>query len=194
MSFDPTAPAFTAGYAFVLPHEKGTVDDPADHGGRTKDGITQATYDAWRMHRGLGTHDVFVMPDAERDAIYLARWADFRCSEIATSSVAAAICYFDMTVNHRPKAAGRMFQQVSRVPPENWDGVVGKVSLSMFRIRLKDVGPSTFVADLLARRTDFYKTIVHRDPSQQKFAHGWRNRVWDLCDYVSSPRTTWELS
>lgn len=61
---------FPACLAFTLKQEGGKSDDARDPGGRTNQGVTQATYDAWRASKGAAPADVFLMPTNERDAIY----------------------------------------------------------------------------------------------------------------------------
>ena len=59
-----------------LVYEGGKVDDPRDPGGRTNQGVTQATYDAYRRTLGLASQDVYAMGDSERDAIYKGMYWD----------------------------------------------------------------------------------------------------------------------
>jgi lysozyme family protein len=61
---------FSRAEAVVLVYEGGKVDDPHDPGGRTNEGVTQTTYNAYRRSKGLPLQDVYLMPADERDAIY----------------------------------------------------------------------------------------------------------------------------
>ncbi|MCW6509841.1 glycosyl hydrolase 108 family protein [Lichenifustis flavocetrariae] len=54
----------------TLKWEGGRVDDPRDPGGRTNQGVTQATYDAWCKGCHAPVRSVYAMTAAERDAIY----------------------------------------------------------------------------------------------------------------------------
>ena len=65
-----TAENFQACRAFTLKYEGGRSKDLHDPGGRTMEGVTQATYDAHRVKKALGRRDVFTMSAAERDEIY----------------------------------------------------------------------------------------------------------------------------
>ncbi|MCI0467852.1 MAG: hypothetical protein L0Y57_12745 [Beijerinckiaceae bacterium] len=65
-----SAKNFPACLAFTLKYEGGKSNDPRDPGGRTNQGVTQATYDKFRKYRGLPLCDVYDLPAAERDAIY----------------------------------------------------------------------------------------------------------------------------
>ena len=42
---------------------------------------------------------------------------------------------------------------------------------------------------ILQERADLYKNIIANDPSQQKFANGWQNRLTSLAGAVSTPAT-----
>jgi lysozyme family protein len=65
-----TAENFQACLVFTLKYEDGRSNDPHDPGGPTMEGVTQATYDAYRVKKALGRGDVFTIGAAERDEIY----------------------------------------------------------------------------------------------------------------------------
>jgi lysozyme family protein len=71
-----TAENFQACRAFTLKYEGGRSNDLHDPGGRTMEGVTQATYDAYRVKKALGRRDVFTMGAAERDEIYRKEYWD----------------------------------------------------------------------------------------------------------------------
>lgn len=50
------------------------TDNPGDR--RTRDGVTQPSYDRWRRENNLSRRDVFLMGDAERDSIYKQNYWD----------------------------------------------------------------------------------------------------------------------
>ena len=61
-----TAENFQACLAFTLKYEGGKSNDPRDPGGRTMEGVTQATYDAShkKRHSDAGTSSRWVPPSA----------------------------------------------------------------------------------------------------------------------------------
>ncbi len=71
-----TAENFQACLAFTLKYEGGRSNDPRDPGGRTMEGVTQHTYDAYHAKIGLGRRDVFLMSSRERDEIYRTEYWD----------------------------------------------------------------------------------------------------------------------
>lgn len=89
--------------AFTLGFEGGTVDDPRDPGGRTRAGITQRTYTAWRARRGGNARDVFDMTEPERDAIYRTEYWDRVAGDALGAGVDLAL--FDYAVNSGPARA-----------------------------------------------------------------------------------------
>jgi lysozyme family protein len=88
----------------TLAEEGGLSDNPADPGGRTMQGITQRTYDAWRIGQGLSPQDVALIEQHELEAIYYTYWEAIRGDELGN---ALAVVAFDCSVNH---GAGRVLQ------------------------------------------------------------------------------------
>lgn len=98
--------AFTAALAFVLRWEGGYSDHPLDPGGATNQGVTQATYDAYRRSQGWPVRSVREIHDAEVRAIYHERyWLRAGCDTI--SPPALALCVMDAAVNSGVGAALR---------------------------------------------------------------------------------------
>ncbi|ARV77523.1 putative endolysin [Sinorhizobium phage phiM5] len=61
---------YEACLAITLKLEGGDVNHPDDPGGKTRWGITQATYDAWRVRKGYSKRSVFKMERYEMLVIY----------------------------------------------------------------------------------------------------------------------------
>ncbi len=98
-----TTENFQACLAFTLKYEGGKSNDPHDPGGRTNQGVTQATYDAYRVKKALGRKDVFTMEAAERDDIY----RDGYWNAVNGDRLRAGedLCVFDLAVNSGPARA-----------------------------------------------------------------------------------------
>ena len=62
--------AFAAALKLVLAYEGGYVNDPRDLGGETNKGITQRTYDSFRLSQQLPKLTVKNITDAEVANIY----------------------------------------------------------------------------------------------------------------------------
>jgi lysozyme family protein len=88
---------FQACLAFTLKYEGGRSNDPRDPGGRTMEGVTQATYDACRAKKALGSRDVFAISAAERDEIYRHEYWDLVNGDALRAG--EDLCVFDFAVN-----------------------------------------------------------------------------------------------
>jgi len=98
-----TAENFQACLAFTLKYEGGRSNDPRDPGGRTMEGVTQATYDASHEKKALGLRDVFTMGAAERDEIYRNEyWNAVNGDRLRAGE---DLCVFDFAVNSGPARA-----------------------------------------------------------------------------------------
>jgi lysozyme family protein len=64
-----TATNFPQSLSYVLENEGGYVNHPADPGGATNKGVTQAVYDDWRAARGLMKQSVRLIAPPEVSAI-----------------------------------------------------------------------------------------------------------------------------
>ena len=172
-SFAPFDP-FTWAVTWLLTQEGGYVHDPADHGGATNRGITQATYNAWRKRQGKPIAPVRECGLSETRAIYRADyWDAVQGDALAEISPNMALCVFDAAVQSGPPVAARTFQRTVHATP---DGVIGPVSLACYRLRRQAMGDRVLVEAFLERRRGFYAAILLRDPTQRRFAAGWKHR------------------
>ena len=161
--------AFDKALAKVLAHEGGISDHPADRGGLTKWGVTQATYETWRAMTGQPPRPVPEMTEAEMRAIYLdGYWFPAGCDQLPEE---LAEVVFDMAVNSGPGRAVRTLQRVLRVTV---DGVPGSETISAAH----EAGPALPLHFLKARAA-VYRDIVRDDPTQIVFLAGWINRLLD---------------
>lgn len=169
--------SFSQALAFTLKEEGGYADDPADHGGATNHGITQATYDTYRQHKGLPVRSVRDIEDHEIADIYQAMyWLPAHCGELETR---LGICHFDWAVNHGVHGAVATLQQAIGVPP---DGIFGPAT----RAALASKPPEQTVASYLAIRRRWYTDRVKAEPDQAKFLAGWLGRVDRLEHYLGN--------
>lgn len=99
---------FVSCLAFTLRYEGGAVDDARDPGGRTKQGVTQRTYAAFRKTAGRPAADVYGMAPLERDAIYRAEFWDRVEGDRVPDGVDLAL--FDFGVNSGPARALRAYR------------------------------------------------------------------------------------
>lgn len=156
--------AFDDALKLVLTEEGGKVDDPRDHGGRTNKGITQRAYDAWRASKGLLRRDVYLITDAEVEAIYRNAYADHVRFDDLPSGVGYAV--FDDAVNSGTVEGAKELQRAVGMAA---DGVIGDLTLAAVR----RIAPVVLVGRLCDGRLTFLRLIK----GWITFGKGWSNRV-----------------
>ena len=149
--------SFTRALAFVLNVEGGyNKADPADRGGPTNLGVTQAVYDNYRATMRLPTQPVTMITRDEAAAIYRnGYWDPLGCGEMTWP---LAVVVFDAAVNHGPGRAQRFLRDVA------W----------------ADVPETVQSFALLCLRRAFYRRLTEQDATQAKFLTGWLNRLEKL--------------
>jgi lysozyme family protein len=161
--------------ALVLKHEGGYSDHPADKGGATNRGITQAVYDDWRIGQGFPRQPVSGIAANEVSKIYLSRyWKLGKCDQLPTP---LDYVHFDGCVNHGNKQAAKFLQRALGVED---DGAIGPKTLAA--VRQDDaVGSIELVCEsILSQREDFYQALTENKPHQKVFLAGWNNRIRNI--------------
>lgn len=154
--------------AVTLQYEGGYVNNPADHGGATNKGITQATYDRFRIANGLPVQSVKLIATPEIAAIYGPNyWLPPRCSELA---IPLDLCVFDTSVNSGPVRAVRLLQLAVGVSE---DGIFGSGTMAA----VNALPVLVVCAQFLDQREQFCRDIAADNPSQAVFLDGWLARV-----------------
>jgi lysozyme family protein len=162
---------FLRALPFVLRVEGGLSDHAADRGGKTKHGITQATYDAWREGTGQTKRSVSEVTAEEVQAIYHKEyWLAARCDSLPWP---LSLAHFDASVNHGPETAWRIMQRALGVKDDGQPGPV-----TMQAAYAANVESLTW--RWLKERAAFYANIVKAKPGQAVFLKGWLNRLFDL--------------
>lgn len=161
--------------------EAGLSDHPADRGGRTMGGITQATYDAWRVRHELPKRPVDELALLEARELYLDDfWMPVRAPELPPR---LAFCAFDAAVNHSPERAIKFLQRTlatSATEPLAQDGRFGPKTMQALERALALHGERQVLEAFLDWRLVWYERIIATDPTQAVFGDGWRRRVADL--------------
>lgn len=156
---------FDAALAFVLRAEGGYSDHPADPGGATNRGITQATYDAWRRAKKLPPRPVREITGEEVKAIYRERyWNPIRGDDLPP---ALALAAFDTAVNMGVAAA----REGLKVANGDWRLLIAWRIRRYTSLR-KRAGPGqrtlweTFGAGWMNRLADLLAECARLDPLQ----------------------------
>lgn len=161
--------------AFVLRAEGGYVDDPADHGGATNQGITQRTFDDWQESHGLPLQSVRLISAEEVAAIYRNHyWRRIHGDDLPPR---IDLMVFDTAVQHGVSRASKWLQAVVMSPV---DGVVGYKTLYAVNDYVMRNQIKVMIDDYMDLRNAFYAGIVARDPTQARFRKGWSRRMYRL--------------
>lgn len=160
-------PAFLNALAKTLGYEGEVSSHPADPGGLTKWGITQRTYDAYRLTKGKARRSVLDLEDDEMRAIYYeSYWTPCNC-EALPMPLAAAV--FDMAVHSGTWNAKLTLQRSLRIRA---DGVVGPVTIAAAK-----ASPSPL--PFLRARGAYIQEVINARPGSVVFLEGWINRLLD---------------
>jgi len=134
----------------ILDREGGYVNNPADRGGPTNYGITQATLSAWRGWPA-SISDVQNLKRQEAVEIYEAKYvAPFERFAGAQKLLDLIV---DSAVQHGTKRV------------QGWIDAI------------QSSDPDVVYKRLLRRRIEFYGEIITNNPSQATFAKGWMRRI-----------------
>lgn len=160
------------------------VDNDGDKGGPTKGGVTEATLSGYRGHSCTAL-DVKNLSKAEADAIYSKLfWTDPGFDTLPLDDNTLN-CIFDMGMGSGPVNAVKILQDIVGLTQ---DGRIGPATRSAC-ISFTTQHPYPALNNAYVKeRVKFYDAIVARDPSQQKWLHGWCNRAQSFM--VSGPTKT----
>lgn len=156
---------------WMLAHEGGYVDHPADPGGATNYGVTQRTYDGWRRRQRMEMRPVRQITMDEVRAIYAEGYFALVRFDEMPSGVDYAVV--DYAVNSGP---GRAIRDLQRVLGVTADGVFGPVTMAA----VHDAAPVTVIRDLCLTRMAFLRRLRH----WPTFGRGWTRRVMGDADGV----------
>lgn len=165
-----------ASLRYVLAHEGGYSNHPADPGGATNYGITQRVYDAFRQRNDLRQQSVRAITSDEVAAIYKRQYWDAVKADDLPTGLDYAV--FDYAVNSGPKRAVMDLQRVLGVKA---DGVVGNVTLAA--ASSGDV--FAHIDALCNRRMAFLQSLK----TWKTFGRGWGRRVAEVAEAAAAMAT-----
>ncbi len=169
----------------VIAREGGYSNHPADRGGPTRWGITQAVA---RQHGFAG--DMRVFPREEAAAIYRRLyWLRPRIADVAERAPALAAELFDTGINMGPAVASRFLQRALNAFNRNGkdyadmaiDGAIGPATLAALDAFLGHRGPpgeAVLIKAVEALQGERYLALAERRPANEAFLYGWlANRI-----------------
>ena len=155
---------FDQAFDILLKHEGGFSDHPADRGGKTHYGITEA------VAREVGYRgDMRELPLDLAKRIYKDRYWDAVRADELPEAVRYAV--FDAAVNSGPRQAIRWLQRAVGVRD---DGIIGPQTLAAVRA----ANPERLLRRFLSQRLRFMAGL----PSWPAFGRGWARRIADLME------------
>ena len=170
----------------LIDREGGYVDHPADRGGATCFGITEAV--AWAHgYRGA----MRALPRAEAVAIYKRLfWLRPGFDRVATRSARVAAELFDTGANMGPGVAATFLQRALTALNRNGgdypdlvpDGRVGERTLAaldaFMAVRGRQGGETVLLRALEALQGERYLRLAEKRPANEAFLYGWlANRI-----------------
>lgn len=177
-------------YPITLSYEVGKVDDRADTGGRTCDGVTQKRLDKFCKDFGFEKYDVFNLRPEHREKIYEQYWDRAKCSKMPAK---LGMAHFDCAFHSGVRQAGKILQRSIGMKGDSVDGIIGSFTLNRLNAVVESEGdPSLkqlmerakFLAEvILTRYIKFYKKTPEEYQARQyslRFARGWFGRLIKL--------------
>lgn len=155
--------------AFVLKHEGGWADHPADPGGATMKGVTKRTLEA-HLGRQVTKDELREISDETLAEIYRRRYWDAVRGDDLPAGVDYAV--FDCAVNSGPRRAVLFAQEVAGVTQ---DGAIGPKTLAAIEAACAE-GAEGFIEEYSEARQAFLRGL----PTFQVFGRGWTRRVDDV--------------
>lgn len=165
----------------ILAREGGFVDNPADHGGATNLGITQAELSAW-LGRPATVAEVQGLSRDDAKAIY--RKDYYHTPKIDQLPESIQPVMLDAAVNSGPGQSIRFLQEVLNdqgYGPLAVDGGIGPATLAAAAKADAALG-KCLAGALIAKRRAFLQQLAVNNPSQQRFEAGWMAR----CDALAA--------
>ena len=167
---------FNLAFPIIARNEGGYANTSGDKGGETYAGITRKNFPNWAgwtivdanepLQNGQFIQDADLQDEVK--SFYQSNfWDTIKMGEIESQKVANFT--FDWNVNSGAWAV-KALQNAAGVTP---DGEVGPLTISAVNAIDEDL----LMPVLIAARIQFYKDIVAKNPSQQKFLSGWINRA-----------------
>jgi lysozyme family protein len=155
---------FEPAIEFVLSHEGGYSNQPADKGGPTNFGLSQRQYPTLKM-RSL----------TREKAIEIYRRDYWRPEYEQIRNQVVANKVFDIAVNTGERNAALMLQRACGDCgyPVEVDGIIGPLTIKA----ANQAEPFDLLQALRARSASHYQDIAANDPTQKVFLRGWLSRA-----------------
>lgn len=158
--------------SLLLKAEGGYSNDKDDRGGPTNYGITQVAYARWLVAHRLQVEPVKYISRASMEALYKQDyWTPAKCALLAKP---IDWVVFDGAVNHSVRQSVKFLQRAVGVDD---DGFIGPNTIQAVSQDVAMHGPCSVAQNIIDQRRVFYRELVRKDATQEKFLNGWNNRL-----------------
>jgi lysozyme family protein len=159
----------------IIRKEGGFVNHKNDRGRATKYGVTQSTLSNW-IGREATIEDVKLLTKDDAFEIFYKLYYEAPNIDDLPEQIQPIIT--DMSVNHGPKNAIKMLQEVINACGYMIavDGACGPQTARVAKEVWNKIG-GDFINKIVTRRLAFFEGIVKKDSSQRVFLAGWRSRA-----------------
>lgn len=157
---------FEKAFRYLISNEGGFADVSGDPGGKTKYGISQKSYPYLDIEK--------LSLEESKKIYYRDFWLKGRCEEIEDELLAIQV--FDFSVNLGIRNATISLQRALRCQGINVqeDGVWGAQTHS----GVKNSDQRLLLVSLKSEVAGYYRLLVVKQPSLNKFIKGWLNRAY----------------
>lgn len=153
----------------TLVYEGGKVDNPHDPGGRTNEGVTQSTFNAYLRGKGRVFRDVYTITPLEVADIYTVHyWNAIKGDQLPSG---LDFCVYDAAVNSGPGRAGMWLQQALGTAYHGpYDGMIG---LKTFQAITDFNNEDGLIEAFCSRRLGTLQKLS----TWPRFGKGWHARI-----------------
>ncbi len=165
----PAAPdALATALKFTLLWEGGFVDHINDIGGPTNFGVTQATYNTYRIKKKIPTQTVQNISSAEVQELYQVMY--WQPSQAGSMVLPLAIVHFDTAVLFGVGGAILFLQEALNIPTDGGFGLRTKTAV-------EENNNKQTALKIIDGRVAYHQQRVKSNPSQAVFLDGWVARA-----------------
>ena len=161
---------FDDSFARVIQSEGGYVNDPHDAGGETNLGVTKAAWSSY-LGRPIEAGEMKALTvDLVKPFYKKMYWDKMHCDELPKGLDYAA---FDFAVN---AGVGQSSKFIQRSVGAKDDGSIGPATLAA----VAKADPRTLLQGFTNQKVAFYRGLVEKNSTQEKFLKGWLARATDV--------------
>ena len=163
--------------------EGGWADDPADRGGKTNRGVTEATWvNYWRSRNQRPPCSIQDASERQtKQVLHDEYWIKSKCDKVGeVSSAYLAAHLFDACVHHGQQRGQMLLQQALNYLGASLvvDGIVGPITLEQVKVYSR-THHDALIASMMFQRAQYFDSIFKSNPSQAQYKRGWfRRLVW----------------